>query len=215
VSVPQKSRSTADTWIDTIAAVLLAFAAVATAWSSYQASRWTGEQAKAFSAANAARIESTRSSDLANAQTQVDVAVFTQWVDAQLRGQADLANFYEERFRAEFQPAFRAWLATDPFDDPSAPPSPFAMDEYQLAANEQANELAATAEASAELARTYIQRATNYVLGVVLFATSLFFAGISTKLSSTKLRGVILGVGCVVFLLAASWIATFPISLSI
>jgi hypothetical protein len=215
VSVPQKARSTADTGIDTIAAVLLAFAAVATAWSSYQASRWTGEQAKAFSAANAARIESTRLSDLANAQTQVDVAVFTQWVDAQLRGEADIANFYEERFRAEFQPAFRAWLATDPFDDPSAPPSPFAMDEYQLAANEQANELAATAEASAELARTYIQRATNYVLGVVLFATSLFFAGISTKLSSTKLRGVILGVGCVVFVLAASWIATFPISLSI
>jgi hypothetical protein len=212
---PGNERSAADRWIDTIAAVLLALAAVATAWSSYQASRWTGEQAKAFSAANAARVESTRSSGLANAQTEVDVAVFTQWVDAQLRGEVDLADFYEERFRAEFQPAFRAWLATDPFDDPAAPPSPFAMDEYRLAASEEANELAATAEASAELARTYIQRATNYVLGVVLFATSLFFAGISTKLSSTRLRGVILGVGCVVFVFAASWIATFPISVSI
>ena len=124
-------------------------------------------------------------------------------------------TFYEQRFRDEFQPAFRAWLRTDPFDDPSAPPSPFAMDEYRLAATQQADELSATAEASAELARTNIQRATNYVLGVVLFATSLFFAGISTKLNSTRLRGVILGVGCVVFVSAASWIATFPISLSI
>jgi hypothetical protein len=212
---PGNERSAADRWIDTTAAVLLALAAVATAWSSYQASRWTGEQAKAFSAANAARVESTRSSGLANAQTQVDVAVFTQWVDARLRGEADLADFYEERFRAEFQPAFRAWLATDPFDDPSAPPSPFAMDEYRLAATQQAEELSATAEASAELARTDIQRATNYVLGVVLFATSLFFAGISTRLNSTRLRGVILGVGCVVFVFAASWIATFPISLSV
>ena len=96
-----------------------------------------------------------------------------------------------------------------------APRTPFAMDEYQLAATQEANELSASAEASAELARTYIQRATNYVLGVVLFATSLFFAGISTKLSSTRLRGVILGVGCGVFVLAASWIVTFPISLSI
>jgi hypothetical protein len=165
--------------------------------------------------ANAARVESTRSSGLANAQTQVDVAVFTQWVDARLRNEAELAAFYEQRFRAEFQPAFRAWLATDPFEDPSAPPSPFAMDEYRSAATQQANELSATAEASAELARTYIQRASNYVLGVVLFATSLFFAGISTKLSSTRLRGVILGVGCAVFVSAASWIATFPISLSI
>jgi hypothetical protein len=89
------------------------------------------------------------------------------------------------------------------------------MDQYQLATREQATELESTAEASAELARTYVQRATNYVLGVVLFATSLFFAGISTKLSSTRLRGVILAVGCVVFLSALSWIATFPISLSI
>jgi hypothetical protein len=215
VSGSRQERSTADRRIDTIAAILLAVAAVATAWSSYQASRWTGEQAKTFSAANAARVESTRSSGLANAQTQVDVAVFTQWVDARLRNEAELAAFYEQRFRAEFQPAFRAWLATDPFEDPSAPPSPFAMDEYRSAATQQANELSATAEASAELARTYIQRATNYVLGVVLFATSLFFAGISTKLSSTRLRGVILGVGCAVFVSAASWIATFPISLSI
>ncbi len=190
-------------------------AAVATAWSSYQASRWTGEQARAFSAATGARVESTRSSSLANAQTQVDVAVFTQWVDARLRHEADLAAFYEHRFRAEFQPAFRAWLHTDPFQDPAAPPTPFAMDEYQLAATQEANDLSATAEASSELARTYIQRATNYVLGVVLFATSLFFAGISTKLNSTRLRGVILVVGCVVFISAVSWIATFPISVSI
>jgi hypothetical protein len=215
VSVPGQERSRADRRIDTIAAALLAVAAVATAWSSYQASRWTGEQAKAFSAGNAARVESTRASSLANAQTQVDVAVFTSWVDARLRGETDLATFYEERFRPEFQPAFRAWLATDPFEDPSAPPSPFAMDEYRLAATQEANELSATAEASAELARTNIQRATNYVLGVVLFATSLFFAGISTKLNSTRLRGAILAVGCVVFVSAASWIATFPISLSI
>ncbi len=79
----------------------------------------------------------------------------------------------------------------------------------------EANELSATAEASAELARSNIQRATNNVVGVVLFATSLFFAGICTKLYSTRLRGVILSVGCVVFVVASSWIATFPISLSI
>ncbi len=106
------------------------------------------------------------------------------------RARPKFAAFYEERFRDELKPAFRAWLRTDPFEDASAPPSPFAMDEYQLAATQEADELSATAEALAELARTYIQRATNYVLGVVLFATSLFFAGISTKLNSTGLRGV-------------------------
>ena len=62
-------------------------AAVAIAWSGYQASRWTGEQAKAFSRANAARVESTRSSNLANSQTEIDVATFTQWVNSYARNE--------------------------------------------------------------------------------------------------------------------------------
>lgn len=46
-------------WIDVVATTtVLALAAVATAWSGYQASRWHGEQAIAFSRANASRLES-------------------------------------------------------------------------------------------------------------------------------------------------------------
>ncbi|MGZ8631819.1 MAG: hypothetical protein ACXWZF_12770 [Actinomycetota bacterium] len=202
-------------WVDTAAAILLAAAAVATAWSSYQASRWTGEQAKAFSAANAARVESTKASNLANAQTEIDIALFTQWVDAHLNDDEELAGFYQQRFRDEFEPAFRAWIRADPFTDPSAPDSPFAMREYTVAANEQAKELEATADTTAEVAREYVQRATNYVLGVVMFAVALFFAGISTKLPRLRLKKAILGVGIIVFTVAAVWIATFPISLSI
>jgi hypothetical protein len=52
------SSTPADTRLDLVAAVLLALATVATAWSGYQASRWNGEQAKAFSRASALRIES-------------------------------------------------------------------------------------------------------------------------------------------------------------
>ena len=50
--------------------------AVATAWSSYQATRWNGEQAKTSGSVNKTRIEAARASDLANAQQQVDVATF-------------------------------------------------------------------------------------------------------------------------------------------
>ena len=38
-------------WVEIVATVLLALAAVATAWSSYQATRWNGEQTKAWSRA--------------------------------------------------------------------------------------------------------------------------------------------------------------------
>ena len=40
-------------WVEIVATVLLSVAAVATAWSSYQAARWNGEQAKTASRVNA------------------------------------------------------------------------------------------------------------------------------------------------------------------
>lgn len=202
-------------WIDTVAAVLLALAAVATAWSSYQASRWTGEQAKAFGAANAARVEATQKAGLANAEKQVDIALFTQWVDARLHGEHEIAAFYEHRFRDEFEAAFQAWLHTDPFTDPTAPESPFSMPEYAVAAQEEAAALNATADAGADSAHTYVQWATNYVLGVVLFAVALFFAGIAPRLARPRLRVGVLITGVIVFLGALVWIATSPVSLSI
>ena len=61
----------------------------------------------------------------------------------------------------------------------------------------------------------YIQRSSNYVLAVVLFASALFFAGISTKLTSPRLRVALLAIGCAIFLLTAAWIATSPVSVSV
>jgi hypothetical protein len=210
-AVPPRRRE----WFETVATVLLALAAVATAWSSYQATRWNGEQAKTASRVNAARIEASRAQGLAEGQTQVDIAMFFEWINATDDSDDELATFYTDRFRPEFVPAFEAWLATEPLTDPTAPPTPFAMDEYRLAAADEADRLDAEAERLAAEARASLQRSANYVLGVVLFAVALFFGGMSTKLRGEGQRKVLLGVGCVVFLGAAIWIATFPVSVSV
>ena len=110
--------------VEVIATVLLAVATVATAWSGYQSTRWNGEQAKAGGRANALRIESAKAAGLANTQTSIDVATFTQWTDAYALHQTELADFYFRRFRAEFRPAVDAWVATKPLKNPSAPLTP-------------------------------------------------------------------------------------------
>ena len=202
-------------WVEIGATVLLALAAVATAWSSYQATRWNGEQAKTASSVNKVRIEAARASDLANAQKQVDVATFMQWVDSYARGQTKLVSFYRERFRDEFQPAFEAWIATRPLKTEDAPPTPFAMPEYRLAAEDEAESLDENAEVLAATVGQDIQRASNYVLGVVLFAVALFFAGMSTKLTAPALRKAMLGIGWVVFIGTVAWIATSPVSVAV
>jgi hypothetical protein len=197
------------------ATVLLAIAAVATAWAAYQSARWHGEQAKAQSASIAARVESARSAGVANRQAQIDVALFTQWVDAYALDRTELAAFYRKRFRPEFEPAFEAWVATRPRTNPDAPLSPFAMPQYKLAATATADQLEARASAFSARVGIYIQRADNYSLAVVLFAAALFFAGISTRLSAPTPRKVILGLGYTLFLGAVIWIATFPVSLTV
>jgi hypothetical protein len=202
-------------WIEIGATVLLAFAAVATAWSSYQATRWNGEQAKTSGSLNKTRIEAARASGLANAQQQVDVGTFMQWVDAYARDEAALVSFYQARFRPEFKPAFNAWIATKPLQTEGAPLTPFAMPEYRLAARAEADRLDQTAEELAAEVRQDIQRASNYVLGVVLFAVALFFAGMSTKLTAPGSRKALLGVGWVLFVGTVVWIATFPLSVAI
>jgi hypothetical protein len=202
-------------WVELVAAVLFALATVATAWSGYQASRWNGEQAKTFSRANAARVESTRASDLANAQTQIDVATFIQWVDAYAHDDTELADFYADRFRPEFESAMNAWLDSRPLLNPDAAGTPFALPEYQLAAREQARELGAEAEMLSAQARANVQRATNYVLAVVLFATALFFAGMAARFRTRRLRIVLLAFGVVVLVGTVAWLATFPVSISV
>ena len=201
--------------LEIVATVLLALATVATAWAAYQARQWTGEQSQGYSHATADRIKVNRVSALANRQVQIDVATFIQWVDAHEQNRADLAAFYRKRFRAEFRPAFAAWLATKPFEHASAPPTPFAMPQYRLKATAEADRLEARAAAASEHAKNANQRADNYMLALVLFASSLFFAGISSKLQTTGARTAVLGLGCLLFLGTVIWVATSPVQLTV
>ena len=208
----EKKPSRGRTAQEVLVTVLLVVAALGTSWSSYQATRWNGEQAKAASRTNAIRIDAARAQGLSQAQSQVDVATFIAWADADRRGEAAVAAFYAKRFRAEFRPAFDAWMATRPLTNPGAPPTPFAMPQYQLASRQEAARLDAAAEASAAEVRRDIQIAGNYVLTVVLYAVVLFFAGMSTKIANQRLRWILAGAGCLVLVGAIAWIATFPIS---
>ena len=214
VGVTSEATSS-DRRLELVATVLLAVATVATAWSAYQARVWTGEQSQGYSRANATRADVNRTSALANRQVQIDVATFTQWVDAHAQGRAPLAAFYAARFRNEFKPAFRAWLATKPFTNRAAPKTPFAMPQYRLQAAARADRLEAVADAASQGAKDANQHADNYMLAVVLFASSLFFAGLSTKLESRTSRVTLLALGWVMFLGAAIWIATSPTQVTI
>jgi hypothetical protein len=209
------AADTRDRRIELLATILLAAAALATAWTTFQSGRWRGVQASNTGKSTAARVQSSQASTRAGQLTQIDIATFVQWVDAQAAGNRGLAGFYRRRFRAEFRPAFDAWLATRPLENPRAPATPFAMPQYRTADAERAKRLEAAAELRLAAAGRANRNADDYLLAVVLFASALFFAGISTKLHSSRQREALLGLGCLIFLAALIWVATIPVNFSL
>ncbi len=201
--------------LEVIATILLAFATVATAWSSYQASRWNAEQAKAAAGANVLRISSAKSDALANTETQIDVGTFMSWADAYAQHETRLSAFYLERVRPEFKPALEAWIETQPLRNARAPRTPFVMPQYHVAARDDAERADEQAGAFTARALRDVQRSTNYILCAVLFAAALFFAGMSARLASTTLRRILLAIGVVVFFATVAWLATFPVSFAL
>jgi hypothetical protein len=198
-------------YLELVSAVLLALATVGTAWSAYQARQWTGEQSQGYSHATAKRIAENRASAIANRQVQIDVATFIQWVDASKSGRPELADFYRRRFRPEFTAAFSTWLAQKPFTNAAAAKTPFDLPQYRLKATAAAEGLERRAAADSQRAKDANQHADDYMVAVVLFSSALFFAGISMKLQTSRARAATLGMGCLVFLGTAIFVATLPV----
>lgn len=213
--------------IELVATIVLAIATILTAWSAFQSGKWSGHQAINFSEAGAARTESTRADTRAGQLLQIDVALYTDWASAYITETTDgtiapatdgyeptpgtVSGFFANRFRAEFLPAFNAWVATDPVNNPDAPKSPFEMSEYVLADAVLAEELTTLADEKAAAAREANQNGDNYVLTMVLFASVLFFAGVSSKLARKRNRVIALGFGVTLLVAGSAILLSLPI----
>lgn len=196
--------------VEMISAFVLSLATVLAAWSAFQSAKWSGEQSIRFSQAAALRTESVRASTTAGQQTQIDVAVFSQWVNAYAAKETQLADFYFKRFRAEFKPAVNAWLATRPLQNPSAPASPFSMPQYKLSATVKADDLRRSAEERTSLALRANQNSDNYVLLTVLFASTLLFAGLSPKFTAAGVQKAMTALSVILLLGGIGFLVAFP-----
>jgi hypothetical protein len=190
------------------ATALLAIAALATAWSGYQASLWDGIQSSNYTQASAARTNAAQKHTEANQHRLGDLSVFENFIDASLTGDTEVADFYRTRFSPEFEPAYEAWVALDPQTNPDAPASPLAMPEYQPPQEQESAEL--TAQAEGETANTY---SDVYTASTLFFASALFFAAISERFAYRRARIALLAFACVGLIAGITVALTQPITL--
>ena len=106
--------------LELFAVLLLSLTTLATAWSGYQAARWSGEQSQHYARASATRIKAQQQSTAAGQLRIDDLLYFNGWLDARRSGDTALAAVYRRRFRPGVRPAFRAWIAQRPFTNPDA-----------------------------------------------------------------------------------------------
>lgn len=200
-----------DRWVEFISAIVLALATVATAWCGYQATQWGGEEAAYRAGAGAATTRAAQMSNEAVQVTSLHANLFVAWVTAFSEDNQELADFLYQRFPPELKTATDAWLTTEPRTNPDAPPSPFAMPEYVVAQSVEASRWDAEAKDQAQLAEQANETSDRYVLLTVLFASVLFFGGISGKFQSRIVDVLMLVLAGMVLLAGLGVLLSFPV----
>ena len=204
------TEQTPTDWLELVAVILLSVTAVLTAWTGFQASKWGGAMSISFSQASAARMEASRQEGLANRKQTIQVALYSQWVQANVSGNQPVMDYLSARFPEPLKTAFRAWMVTNPGMNPQAKSSPFDMDEYvlpEVAAAQSADDRADVQFAAALQAN---QRGDNYTFLTVAFASVLFFAAMSGKMKSRQRQWTLLGIALAMFAMATLLLLVFP-----
>jgi len=194
------------------AVLLLSLTTLATAWSGYQAARWSGEQSQHYARASATRIKAQQQATAAGQLRIDDLLYFNGWLNARQQGNVKLAQIYARRFRPAFVPAFRAWVAQKPFTNPNAVPGPLYMPQYRLVQAAAAARLDQQADALYQEGTEAKTNDDNYILSTVFFAAVLFFAGISLRVLWRPLRGIVLGLGSVLLVSGLIFVASLPVA---
>jgi hypothetical protein len=208
---PLTRQQRTDRWFQVFTAIMLGVVAVATAWSGYQATRWAGEQSTLYAQASALRVESTRNATLAGQYKLFDSILVNNWINAYVQGNTKLANIFERRFRPELQVAFAAWMATNPFTNPNAPPGPLFMPQYKVSQDTLANQLDAQAALTFDKGQAAKEQGDAYVLNTVFLATVLFLTAIAENFTWNRIRAVILAIGLIMLLFGIYHLIVYPI----
>ncbi len=184
--------------------ILLSVTAILTAWTAFQSSKWGGAMSISFAQASTARIEAARYDGTANRMASVQVTLFTQWSQADAAGEEELADYYQQQFPEPLKSAFAAWQ-----ENPTGG-NPFAMPQYQLEASAQAKDADALADARYQQALDNNQRGDNYTVLTVLFATVLFFAAMSGRVTGAASQKILLSVAFGLFVIGVGFLVSFP-----
>jgi len=194
-------------WFEIVTAVMLAVAAIAATWSSFEASQWSGKASGLVSSSSILRADSNREASKGAEETLIDASLWLEWEKSLAIGRDELAVFLRGRFSPALDSAQDEWLKGSPVDEAGnptgvlPPQTPLTLDSYRPPGQQRAEALAARAEDQLAESSTYSAIAGKYVLLTVLFALVLVFGNVAVKFTSPAIQ---LGLGLITFAVLAT-----------
>jgi hypothetical protein len=196
--------------LDVFEVMLLAFVAVATAWTGYQAAQWDGRQSLRYGESSRLRFEADAASTRAGQEIVADSAGFTAWMQAHSAGDTELMDDLARRFTPDYRTAFEQWLATDPYQNPNAPAGPAYMPGYVNPDSQKATALNKEASHAFEEGTEAREHGEEYVRNAVLFASVLFLVALAQRQRSRGARLAANGIAFALFTFVMISVVTLP-----
>jgi hypothetical protein len=207
---PHQAVDRRDRIVSIAEAVLLAVVTVVAAWSGYTAAKWGTESSLKLAEASATRTKANRAFQESLSLRTLDASTFNTWFGARIAGNEEGARVAIKRFRPQYRRAFNAWLATKPFTNPNAPPSPQSMPQYKPTGAVTAQQFDAQADADYSDGQHAAKTSDDYIRTTVILASVLFLVGISSHFPIRAARIVLIGMGTALLVFAAVQILTLP-----
>ncbi len=200
---------------DSWTAIILAVAAVATAWATFQASQWSGTQSDAQSASSIARADAGRAATAATTDTIIDSQTWLSWIGAVDAGQKAKADFLDNRFSPWLKVAQKDWLSGVKLDATGVPVvippgTPLELPSYVVPKQVESDADAARAEQLLADADVAAANSTRFVLLAVILALVLFFASVATKFSQPKAQVLLTVVSLVLLVVSVVRLLLLP-----
>jgi hypothetical protein len=199
-----------DRLISIVEAVLLSVVTITAAWSGYSAAKWGTESSLQLAKANTTRAKANRAFEQSLTLRAQDAANFNAWFAAYLAHSKRDQRVAEKRFRPQYDVAFRAWLATHPFTNPTAPKGPQYMAQYKPSGAVRSKLLDAQADAHYAKGEHAAITSDKYVRVTVILASVLFIVGISSHFPTRGVRIGLVLVGAALLFFGAAEILQLP-----
>jgi hypothetical protein len=193
--------------LETLNAVLLGLAAVATAIAGYRSALLASDALRGYSTAVTTVSDANQAYTEGTQQVQLDQTVFVEYVKALNSGEADLALYLKETLaRPELIAAIDWW--EEQGDDGPLTPFDDSNPEYTNEFYDSADILSDQTDETFEAAKVADTRGNQFDLAVAIFATALFLYGISAVSRAYRIQLTSLAGGTGMFLAGIVYMAT-------